>query len=128
LPPFATPVKAAPEHQSRGLPPALFPDVSNFTVNGAIRGHLHPNRTGDTPMTTLAATRPVAAAPRSFDLGNRFVSWLLALDAGYRGAHGLAHTTEARLADMGITRTEAHAEFARHAGTIDTPTRTSGVW
>jgi uncharacterized protein YjiS (DUF1127 family) len=80
---------------------------------------------GDTPMTTLAATRTVAAAAtrRPTNLGARFVTWLLALDAGYRNAHTLAHTTDARLADMGITRDEAHAEFARHIGTVDMPSR-----
>jgi uncharacterized protein YjiS (DUF1127 family) len=80
---------------------------------------------GDTPMTTLTATRPVAVAATRHPtgLGNRFVTWLLALDAGYRNAHTLAHTTDARLADMGITRDEAHAELARHIGSVDMPTR-----
>jgi uncharacterized protein YjiS (DUF1127 family) len=81
---------------------------------------------GDTPMTTLTATRPVAAAAtrRPAGLGNRFVAWLLALDAGYRNAHTLAHITDARLADMGISRDEAQAEFARHTGTVDAPATT----
>jgi uncharacterized protein YjiS (DUF1127 family) len=80
---------------------------------------------GETPMTTLTATRTVAAtaARPSTGLGLRFVTWLLALDAGYRNAHTLAHTTDARLADMGITRDEAHAELARHIGSVDMPTR-----
>jgi uncharacterized protein YjiS (DUF1127 family) len=78
-------------------------------------------------MTTLTATRPVAAtAPRRTQgLGLRFVSWLLALDAGYRNAHRLANATDARLADMGITRSEAEAEFARHVGQADRPTPAS---
>jgi uncharacterized protein YjiS (DUF1127 family) len=80
---------------------------------------------GDTPMTTLTIARPVVAAAtrRPTGLGARFVTWLLALDAGYRNAHTLAHTTDARLADMGITRDEAHAELARHIGSVDMPTR-----
>jgi uncharacterized protein YjiS (DUF1127 family) len=77
-------------------------------------------------MTTLTATRPVAAsaARRHNGLGNRFATWLLALDAGYRGAHTLAHMTDSRLADMGITRDGAQAEFARHTGTVDMPAPT----
>lgn len=81
-------------------------------------------------MHTLTTTRPVVATAtrRHAGLGARFVAWLVALDAGYRGAHALAHTTDARLADMGITRAEADAEFARHTGTADTPAATSGSW
>jgi uncharacterized protein YjiS (DUF1127 family) len=82
---------------------------------------------GETPMTTLTIARPVAAAAttrRPAGLGARFVTWLLALDAGYRGAHTLAHATDAALEDMGITRAEAHGHFARHTGTVDTPVPT----
>ena len=77
-------------------------------------------------MTTLTATRTIAAtaARPSTGLGLRFVSWLLALDAGYRNAQSLAHMTDSRLADMGLTRTQADAEFARHTGTIDKPAAT----
>lgn len=77
-------------------------------------------------MTTLTATRSVAVAAtrRHAGLGNRFVTWLLALDAGYRNANTLAHMTDARLADMGVTREQAHAEFARHTGTVDAPATT----
>jgi uncharacterized protein YjiS (DUF1127 family) len=77
-------------------------------------------------MTTLAATRTIAAAAArpSAGFGNRFVSWLLALDAGYRNAQSLAHMTDSRLADMGIARNEAQAEFARHTGTVDRPAPT----
>jgi uncharacterized protein YjiS (DUF1127 family) len=128
LPPFTRPVKG------RGLPqfPAdridCFPDVSEFTVKDAIRGQIGLIRTGETPMTTLAATRPVAAtaARRTEGLGHRFLAWLVALDAGYRSAHALAHATDGRLADMGITRQEARAEFARLGGTADTPA--AGTW
>jgi uncharacterized protein YjiS (DUF1127 family) len=81
---------------------------------------------GETPMTTLTATRPAAAVVtatrRHTDgLGVRFVSWLLTLDAGYRNAHRLANATDAHLADMGITRSQADAEFARHTGHADRP-------
>jgi uncharacterized protein YjiS (DUF1127 family) len=84
---------------------------------------------GDTPMTTLTATRPAnltvaAATRRPAGLGSRFVFWLLALDAGYRNAHSLAHMTDSRLADMGLTRTQADAVVARHTGTIDKPAAT----
>jgi uncharacterized protein YjiS (DUF1127 family) len=77
-------------------------------------------------MNTLTAARSAtltvaAAGRRPSGLGGRFVAWLLALDAGYRNAHALAHMTDARLADMGIARDEAHAEFARHSGSVDTP-------
>ncbi|MCU0853379.1 MAG: hypothetical protein MUF63_00345 [Rhodobacteraceae bacterium] len=75
-------------------------------------------------MTTLTATRPVAATSRPTGLGTRFVTWLLALDAGYRNANTLAHMTDARLADMGVTREQAQAEFARHSGTVDAPATT----
>jgi uncharacterized protein YjiS (DUF1127 family) len=108
-----------------------FRDVSEFTVNDAIRGQIGLIRTGETPMTTLAAARPVArpaatAARRPEGLGHRFLAWLVALDAGYRSAHALAHATDGRLADMGITRSEARAEFARLGGTVDTPA--AGTW
>jgi uncharacterized protein YjiS (DUF1127 family) len=85
---------------------------------------------GDTPMTTLTIARPAtltvaaAATRRPAGLGSRFVFWLLALDAGYRGAHSLAHMTESRLADMGLTRAQAEAELAGHGGTVDMPTQT----
>jgi uncharacterized protein YjiS (DUF1127 family) len=79
-------------------------------------------------MHTLTAARPVAAnaTRRSDGLGLRFVTWLLALDAGYRNAHRLAHSTDARLADMGITRAQADVGFARHTGMADRPA--SGTW
>jgi uncharacterized protein YjiS (DUF1127 family) len=75
-------------------------------------------------MTALATTRIAAASYRPAGLGNRFVAWLLALDAGYRNAHALAQMSDARLVDMGIDRAAAEAEFARHGGTIDLPART----
>lgn len=78
-------------------------------------------------MTTLTIARPAAsaAAPRARQgLAGRFVFWLLALDAGYRNAHALAHATDARLADMGLTRTEAEAEFARQTGSVTRPVAT----
>jgi uncharacterized protein YjiS (DUF1127 family) len=76
-------------------------------------------------MHTLATARPIAA-PRISGLGNRFLFWLVALDAGYRNAHALAHKTDGRLADMGLTRSEAEAEFTRHGGTVTQPPSVTG--
>lgn len=78
-------------------------------------------------MHTLATARPVAA-PRISGLGNRFLFWLVALDAGHRNTHALAHRTDARLADMGLTRSEAEAEFARNGGKVDLPLRAFSGW
>jgi uncharacterized protein YjiS (DUF1127 family) len=73
-------------------------------------------------MTTLTIARPAAIAPRaSTGLAVRFVTWLVALDAGYRGAHALARATDDRLADMGLTRAAAEDEFARFTGSVTPP-------
>lgn len=74
-------------------------------------------------MTTLTIARPAAAiAPRaSTGLAVRFVAWLVALDAGYRSAHALAHASDDRLADMGLSRTAAEEEFARFTGNVTRP-------
>jgi uncharacterized protein YjiS (DUF1127 family) len=78
-------------------------------------------------MTTLTIARPAAAiAPRaSTGLAVRFVAWLVALDAGYRSAHALAHATDDRLADMGLTRAAAEDDFVRFTGSV-TPPAASG--
>jgi uncharacterized protein YjiS (DUF1127 family) len=74
-------------------------------------------------MTTLQIARPAAAiAPgAATGLAVRFLAWIVALDAGYRSAHALAHATDDRLADMGLTRGAAEAEFARHTGSVTPP-------
>ncbi len=74
-------------------------------------------------MTTLTIARHAAAiAPRaSSGLAVRFVAWLVALDAGYRGAHALAHASDDRLADMGLSRAAAEDEFARFTGNVTRP-------
>jgi uncharacterized protein YjiS (DUF1127 family) len=78
-------------------------------------------------MHTIATTR-LAAAPRISGLGSRFLFWFVALDAGYRNAHALAHKTDDRLADMGLTRADAEAEFARHGGTVNLPSNVTTGW
>ena len=71
-------------------------------------------------MTSFTATRPAASATRRpTGYGNRFVAWLVALDAGYRNAHKLAHMSDDRLDDMGISRADAQEEFARKSGTVN---------
>lgn len=79
-------------------------------------------------MTTLTVTRPAAIATPRAATGPaaRFITWLVALDACYRNAHALAHATDASLADMGLTRAEAEAEFARCTGSVTPPA--SGTW
>ena len=74
-------------------------------------------------MTTLTIARPAAAtAPRtSTGLAVRFLAWLVALDAGYRSAHALAHATDDRLADMGLNRAAAEDAFARFTGSVTPP-------
>jgi uncharacterized protein YjiS (DUF1127 family) len=80
-------------------------------------------------MHTLTVTRPAALRTTGLGLGSRFVFWLVALDAGYRGARKLADATDGHLADMGITRAAAEAEALRHTGTLDTPARSAfGAW
>ena len=80
-------------------------------------------------MHTLTTARPAALRTTGLGLGSRFLFWLLALDAGYRGARKLADATDSRLADMGLTRAEAEAEVLRQTGTLDTPARSAfGAW
>ena len=71
-------------------------------------------------MQTLTNTAYAATGRRaSRSIGLRFLDWLVALDAGYRNAHKLAHAADERLADMGITRSEAEAAFESPLGTPD---------
>jgi uncharacterized protein YjiS (DUF1127 family) len=83
-------------------------------------------------MTTFIANLvfPASAAPsrprKGFAL--RLLDRLVALDAGYRNAHALANTTDARLADMGISRKDAEAEFARYTGQCDIPAPSTAAW
>ena len=71
-------------------------------------------------MQTLAKTAFVATGRRTArPLGLRLLDWLVLLDAGYRNAHRLASASDERLADMGITRREAEAEFEGRFGTLD---------
>lgn len=70
-------------------------------------------------MQTIANTAYVPATRPARPARLRFLDWLVALDAGYRNAHRLASASDERLADMGISRTEAEAEFERRLGTVD---------
>jgi uncharacterized protein YjiS (DUF1127 family) len=71
-------------------------------------------------MHTLTNTAYAATGRRaSRSIGLRFLDWLVALDAGYRNAHKLASAADERLADMGISRDEAEAEFERRLGAVE---------
>ena len=70
-------------------------------------------------MQTIASTAYVATAAAKRPLAVRLLAWIVALDAGYRNAHHLAACTDERLADMGVSRTEAQAEFTRRLGDLD---------
>ena len=63
----------------------------------------------------FAPSAPVATHPSS-PFGRRLLEALVALDAGHRTAHKLASTSDDRLADMGISRTEAETHYRRHLG------------
>jgi hypothetical protein len=76
-------------------------------------------------MSTLATTRPVAA-PRISSLGSRFLFWIEALEAGFGTAQ--ARKSDDRLADMGLIRSDAEAEFARNGGKADLPLRALSGW
>lgn len=78
-------------------------------------------------MLTQTATR-THAVRRTPSLGNRFVFWLLALDAGHRNARALSRATDGQLADMGLTRFGAEAEVARFGASDETPARSFGAW
>ena len=69
-------------------------------------------------MHTIAKTAYLPAARTHRSLGLRFLAWLVALDAGYRNAHRLAAASDERREDMGISRTEAEAEFEKRLGTV----------
>jgi uncharacterized protein YjiS (DUF1127 family) len=78
-------------------------------------------------MLTLTATRRHAAR-RPSALGSRFLFWILALDAGYRSAHAFSRATDDQLADMGLTRADADAEFVRLGGADAAPRTSFGAW
>jgi uncharacterized protein YjiS (DUF1127 family) len=65
---------------------------------------------------TFAAFFAPAAAHDRAPLARRLVEALIALDAGHRAARKLAEATDERLADMGITRTEAEIRYRRDFG------------
>ena len=73
------------------------------------------------------ASATIAARPRA-GLARRLLDRLVALDAGHRAAHRLAHATDVRLVDVGLTRAQAKTEFARHTGRVDTPAQWSQSW
>lgn len=79
-------------------------------------------------MHTIASTAYVANATAKRPLAVRLVAWLVALDAGYRNAHHLATCTDERLVDMGVSRAEAEAEFARRLGDLDHAPATTPGW
>jgi uncharacterized protein YjiS (DUF1127 family) len=70
-------------------------------------------------MQTIARTTYLPAARTKGALLPRFLAWLVALDAGYRNAHRLADASEEHLLDVGISRSDAEAEFARRLGSVD---------
>ena len=70
-------------------------------------------------MQTIADTAYLPASRTTRSAGLRLLDWLVKLDAGYRNAHRLASASDERLTDMGISRTEAEAEFERRPGTVD---------
>jgi uncharacterized protein YjiS (DUF1127 family) len=70
-------------------------------------------------MQTIASTAYVATAAAKRPLALRLMSLLVKLDAGYRNAHHLAHATDERLADVGVSRTAAEAAFTRRLGDLD---------
>jgi uncharacterized protein YjiS (DUF1127 family) len=70
-------------------------------------------------MQTIASTAYVAAAAAKRPLALRLMGLLVTLDAGYRNAHCLAHATDERLADLGLSRTAAEAAFTRRFGELD---------
>jgi uncharacterized protein YjiS (DUF1127 family) len=79
-------------------------------------------------MTTFTIARPAFAAPSATGLATALLARLVALDAGYRGAHRLAHADDALLADVGITRAAARTEFATRGGRVDAPATSFGAW
>ena len=79
-------------------------------------------------MHTIASTAYVATAAAKRPLAVRLINWLVALDAGYRNAHTLATATDDRLADMGLSRTEAEAAFTRRFGPLDNAPATNSGW
>jgi uncharacterized protein YjiS (DUF1127 family) len=70
-------------------------------------------------MQTIARTAFAPATRAKGPIGIRFLNWLVALDAGYRNAQKLASASDEQLADMGISRSEADAEFQRCLGTVE---------
>jgi len=68
-----------------------------------------------------------AARPRK-GLARRLLDKLAGLDAGYRNAHALINATDDGLSDMGISRREAEAEFARYCGQRDVPAPSAAAW
>jgi len=76
-------------------------------------------------MHTLATTRTVAG-PRNSALGSRFLFWLEALESGFGTA--IARKSDDRLADTGLTRSDAEGEFARNGGKADLPLRALSGW
>lgn len=78
-------------------------------------------------MQTIASTAYVATTAAKRPLAVRFLNWLVALDAGYRNAHHLATATDDRLADVGLSRTQAEDAFTRRFGDLDhAPANRSG--
>jgi uncharacterized protein YjiS (DUF1127 family) len=70
-------------------------------------------------MQTIARTAFAPATRAKGPIAIRFLNWLVALDAGYRNAQKLASASDEHLADMGISRSEADAEFQRCLGTVE---------
>ena len=65
---------------------------------------------------TFAAFFAPAVARDRAPLARRLVEALVALDAGHRAARKLAAAPDERLADMGLSRTEAETHCRRHLG------------
>jgi len=78
-------------------------------------------------MQTIAKTAFVDTGTRGLG-GIWFLNWLVALDAGYRNARKLASATDEQLADMGIARSEAEAEFERRLGTLEYRRPVGSLW
>lgn len=79
-------------------------------------------------MHTIASTAYVATAAAKRPLAVRVLDWLVALDAGYRNAHHLATATDDRLADVGVSRTEAEGAFTRRFGPLDNAPASAPGW
>jgi uncharacterized protein YjiS (DUF1127 family) len=81
-------------------------------------------------MTSHIAARPAIARPAhgANGLGGRFLHWILALDAAYRGARAMSRATDAQLADMGLARADVETEMVRLGVTADAPDASARTW